>query len=73
MSADLSLSTPTDDPLAVPGASDGCHTHSVCIVNDEHEPTAFWRKHTNLTIIPCWKTEKSIQKQSAIKKINLTQ
>lgn len=56
MSTDLSLSPSTDDPLAVPGASDGCHPHFVRIVNDVHELTAFGRKNTNLTIIPRWKT-----------------
>lgn len=50
---DLPLSPTTNNPLAVPGAGDGCHTHSVRVVNDDHEPATLRRKHTNLTIIPC--------------------
>lgn len=52
MYTDLPLSPSTDDPLAVPGAGDGCHTHFVRVVNDEHGPTTFWRKHADLAIIP---------------------
>lgn len=55
-SADLPLSSSADDLLAVPGASDGRHTHFVCVVNDEHEPAAFWRKHPNFTVVPRYKT-----------------
>ena len=57
MTPDLSVSPSTDDPLGVPGASNGCDPLFVCIVNDEHEPTGFWPKLTNPTIVPCWKIE----------------
>lgn len=52
MRTDLPLSPSTDDPPAVPGASNGRHTHVVRVVNDEHGPTAFRRKHTDLTVVP---------------------
>lgn len=54
------FSSSTNDPLAVPGASDGRHTHVVCTVNDEHETTALWCEHSNFTVVPCWKKVKSI-------------
>lgn len=57
---DHPISSPTNDPLAAPGASDGRRTHVVRIMNDEHEAATLWCKHSNLTIVPCWKTVKSI-------------
>lgn len=59
--ADLPLPSSADDPLAVPGASDGRHTHVVHVVNDEHQPAAFWRKHPNLTVVPGCKTAGGIE------------
>lgn len=60
-SADLPLSSSADDLLAVPGASDGRHTHFVCVVNDEHEPAAFWCKHPDFTVVPRYKTVEHIE------------
>lgn len=57
---DLALPASTDDPLAVPGATDGCHALFVCVVNNEHEPTTFRCKHTNLTVVPRYKRVKFI-------------
>lgn len=59
--ADLPLPSSADDPLAVPGASDGRHTRFVCVVNNEHEPPTFWCKHPNLTVVPRCKTAEDIQ------------
>lgn len=55
-SSDLSLSSSTNDPLAVPGASDGSHAHAVGTVDDQHGSASLWGKHTDLPIVPGCKT-----------------
>lgn len=64
--ADLPLPSSADDPLAVSGASDGRHTRFVRVVNDEHEPAAFWCKHPNLTVIPGCKTVEGLEIYPAV-------
>lgn len=54
------FSSSANDPLAVPGTSNGHHTHVVRIVNDKHEATTLWCEDSNLPVIPCWKRVKSI-------------
>lgn len=54
-SSHLSIPASADDPLAVPGASDGCHAPLVSVVNDKHEPAAFRREHADLAVVPPYK------------------
>lgn len=52
---DHPFSSSANDPLAVPGACDGRHTHVMCAVNDEHETTTLWCERSNLAVVPRWK------------------
>lgn len=71
---DHAFSSSANDPLAVPGAGDGRHTHVVCAVNDEHETAALWREHSNLAVVPRWKKGTSIfSSQLSTKKMTTQQ
>lgn len=49
----LSLPSSADDPLAVAGQCDGRHSHTVGIIDHQHQTPSLRGEQTDLPIIPC--------------------